>query len=290
MDGSHALFTAALRGQLAALDWRVGALVRLVKAWGRAHGIDGAYQGLLSSNALTLMVGAGGAGAGACSASAADAAGAARWRRRPLLQQPCPRCAVMRNTSRRLACTPCAQVLWHLQMRDPPVLPPVKDLFRGQQRPLVHNKPPRMSLLQASDARCVDPASPACLPACLPAWLCLHSCMPAHDVELHRRRHPLLLTADPAPTVQGSGSRLVRLRSTFQNRPNRETLAELLAAFFATWRPLLQAWADGEGRRVGQGAAARGIRPCWRAQGSTQGLHQTSRKPPPPLGACVQGH
>lgn len=44
-------------GQLAALDWRVGALIRLVKAWARQQGINNAGEGTLSSHALSLMVG-----------------------------------------------------------------------------------------------------------------------------------------------------------------------------------------------------------------------------------------
>ena len=56
VDGRASLFKSALLGQLAAADWRVGALVRLVKAWAREQGINSAGDGTLSSHALTLMV------------------------------------------------------------------------------------------------------------------------------------------------------------------------------------------------------------------------------------------
>lgn len=56
MGGSSSLFKSVLLGQLAAADWRVGALVRLVKAWARQQGINSAGDGTLSSHALTLMV------------------------------------------------------------------------------------------------------------------------------------------------------------------------------------------------------------------------------------------
>lgn len=80
--GSRApLARSALLGQLAQLDWRVGALVRLVKAWAAQADISGAARGRLSSYALTLMC------------------------------------------------------VWHLQMRQPAVLPPLGALFGWRQRP-----------------------------------------------------------------------------------------------------------------------------------------------------------
>ncbi|KAL4440273.1 hypothetical protein ABPG75_003274 [Micractinium tetrahymenae] len=56
VDGRAPLFRSTLLGQLQRLDWRVGALVRLVKQWASAVGISGAADGMLSSHALTLMV------------------------------------------------------------------------------------------------------------------------------------------------------------------------------------------------------------------------------------------
>lgn len=57
IGGSGSLFKSVLLGQLAALDWWVGALIRLVKAWARQQGINNAGEGTLSSHALSLMVG-----------------------------------------------------------------------------------------------------------------------------------------------------------------------------------------------------------------------------------------
>lgn len=37
-------------------DWRVGALVRLVKVWARSHNLNDASQGTFNSFALTLLV------------------------------------------------------------------------------------------------------------------------------------------------------------------------------------------------------------------------------------------
>lgn len=48
------------------------------------------------------------------------------------------------------ACASLPQVVWHLQLRDPPVLPPIQQLFgEGSGRPLQGGKAPKMSQLQA---------------------------------------------------------------------------------------------------------------------------------------------
>jgi hypothetical protein len=51
-----AVFKSAVLGLLARYEWRLGALVRLVKLWARRRGINDASAGTLNSFALTLMV------------------------------------------------------------------------------------------------------------------------------------------------------------------------------------------------------------------------------------------
>lgn len=53
-------------------DWRVGALVRLVKLWARHHDVNDSTNGTLNSFALTLLVGAS-CSAGVCGAAVRDA-------------------------------------------------------------------------------------------------------------------------------------------------------------------------------------------------------------------------
>lgn len=49
-------FKSAFLGLLASYDWRVGALVRLVKLWARNFGINDPSFGTFNSFALTLLV------------------------------------------------------------------------------------------------------------------------------------------------------------------------------------------------------------------------------------------
>ena len=44
--------------------------------------------------------------------------------------------------------TPVLQVVWHLQMRLPAVLPPIKELFVESGRPVQDGKDPALALLQ----------------------------------------------------------------------------------------------------------------------------------------------
>lgn len=50
---------------------------------------------------------------------------------------------------------PLLQVVWHLQMRSPAVLPPLSELFAGAARPMRGGQAPRMSLLQVRCSECV---------------------------------------------------------------------------------------------------------------------------------------
>ena len=43
-------------GLLAGLDWRFGAMVRLVKLWARHHSLNDSSQGTFNSFALTLLI------------------------------------------------------------------------------------------------------------------------------------------------------------------------------------------------------------------------------------------
>ncbi|GAB4813989.1 hypothetical protein N2152v2_001035 [Parachlorella kessleri] len=94
-----ALFKSAVLGLLAQYDWRMGALVRLVKVWARRHQVNDSIAGTFNSFALTLMI------------------------------------------------------IFHLQTRSPPVLPPLCELFAGPYsqdapRPLERGKAPDFQLLQ----------------------------------------------------------------------------------------------------------------------------------------------
>lgn len=56
VDSLGAQFKSAALGLLAGLDWRFGAMVRLVKLWARHHNLNDSSQGTFNSFALTLLV------------------------------------------------------------------------------------------------------------------------------------------------------------------------------------------------------------------------------------------
>ena len=56
VDSLGAQFKSAAMGLLAGLDWRFGAMVRLVKLWARHHSLNDSSQGTFNSFALTLLI------------------------------------------------------------------------------------------------------------------------------------------------------------------------------------------------------------------------------------------
>ena len=57
VGNTNAVINATLLGYLKNIDNRFSSLVRLVKLWARAEGINDSSRGTFSSYALTLMVG-----------------------------------------------------------------------------------------------------------------------------------------------------------------------------------------------------------------------------------------
>ena len=56
VGNSNAVFNSTVMGHLASIDSRFAPLVRLVKLWARAEGINDSSRGTFNSYALTLMV------------------------------------------------------------------------------------------------------------------------------------------------------------------------------------------------------------------------------------------
>ncbi|KAL6783942.1 PAP6 [Auxenochlorella protothecoides x Auxenochlorella symbiontica] len=52
----HTILKSLVLGLLGQMEWRFGALVRLVKTWAKAHSLNDASAGSLNSHALTLLV------------------------------------------------------------------------------------------------------------------------------------------------------------------------------------------------------------------------------------------
>lgn len=164
-------------------DWRFGALVRLVKLWAKHQDINNSQHGTLNSHAITLLVGGRQRGDMGCHACICTC-----------VLTPCVRHSALRfqlacsslpqlpgNPSPARPPSPCnprppqcplalllpplpfqplpstsppPQVVFHLQTRSPPVLPPISQLFPGEHgerpapRPLEDGDAPDFTLLR----------------------------------------------------------------------------------------------------------------------------------------------
>jgi len=104
VGNSAGIFKGLTLKHMVAIDARFPALIRLVKAWAKAQGINNAYEKTFNSFALTLMV------------------------------------------------------MFHLQQRQPPVLPPLCKIFQELdntvlKRPLHDGRQPDFTVLQAFEMR-----------------------------------------------------------------------------------------------------------------------------------------